>query len=80
MRFASEVLCLRELSAELPRPRLGVGAGTGGFAEVLGMDVGADPARSVLRYAKRRGVSESADDGLVFLEIWQDLHREPGCP
>ena len=56
MLFASEVLCLRQLSADLPRPWIEVGVGTGRFAEALGMDIGVDPAFSVLQYAKRRGV------------------------
>ena len=56
MLFTSEVLCLRQLSADLPRPWIEVGVGTGRFAEALGMDIGVDPAFSVLQYAKRRGV------------------------
>lgn len=54
--FASEVLCLRRLCDDLPRPWLEIGVGTGRFAEVLGMDIGVDPALNALQYAKRRGV------------------------
>ena len=54
--LASEVLCLQQLSADLPRPWLEVGVGTGRFAEALGVDVGVDPASGALRYAERRGI------------------------
>jgi len=56
MLFASEVLCLRQLSGALPRPWLEIGVGTGRFAGALGVDVGVDPASRVLQYAKRRGI------------------------
>jgi len=56
MLFASEVLCLRRLSDELPRPWLEIGVGTGRFAGALRVDVGIDPASGVLQYAKRRGI------------------------
>ncbi len=56
MLFASEVLCLRQLSADLPRPWLEIGVGTGRFAGALTVDIGIDPASRVLRYAKRRGI------------------------
>lgn len=58
--FASEVLCLKRLSAGLPRPWLEVGVGTGRFAEALGIEVGVDPAREALRYAVSRGVKVMA--------------------
>jgi len=56
MLFASELLCLREVSGDLPRPWLEIGVGTGRFADALGIDIGVDPASGVLPYAKRRGV------------------------
>jgi SAM-dependent methyltransferase len=56
MLFASELLCLREVSGNLPRPWLEIGVGTGRFADALGIDVGVDPASGVLPYGKRRGV------------------------
>jgi SAM-dependent methyltransferase len=56
MLFASEVLCLQQLSSEFPRPWLEIGVGTGRFAGALGVDIGVDPASSVLQYAKRRGI------------------------
>ena len=54
--FDSEVLCLRQLSTDLPRPWLEVGVGTGRFAEALGIEVGVDPSRAALEYAARRGI------------------------
>ncbi len=56
MLFASEVLCLQQLSSELPRLWLEIGVGTGQFAGALGVDIGVDPASSVLQYAKWRGI------------------------
>ena len=56
MLLASEVLCLRQLSGDLPRPWLEIGVGTGRFARALGVDIGVDPASRVLQYAKRRGI------------------------
>lgn len=56
MLFASALLCLRQVSGNLPRPWLEIGVGTGRFAEALGIDVGVDPASGVLLYAKRHGV------------------------
>lgn len=78
--FASEVLCLRRLSADLPRPWLEVGVGTGRFAEALGIEVGVDPARGALEYADRRGVCvvrgvgqelpfDGGDFGAVFVIV-----------
>ncbi len=58
--FASEVRCLRRLSADLPRPWLEVGVGTGQFAAALGMDVGVDPAVAPLQYAQGRGITAAA--------------------
>ena len=54
--FASEVRCLKHLSAGLPRPWLEVGVGTGRFAERLEVDVGVDPAIRALGWAAGRGV------------------------
>lgn len=58
--FASEVRCLRRLSADLPRPWIEVGVGTGRFAEALGIDVGVDPAIAPLQYAQDRGITAAA--------------------
>jgi len=66
--FASELLCLRQLCHDLPRPWLEVGVGTGRFAHALAIDVGVDPASRVLRYAKQRGVRtfQAAGQSLPF--------------
>jgi SAM-dependent methyltransferase len=66
--FASEVGCLRQFAAALPRPWLEVGVGTGRFAEALGIGVGIDPAPGALRYATRRGVEaiRAAGEALPF--------------
>ncbi len=61
--FGSEVRCLQQVSAGLPRPWLEVGVGTGRFAEPLEVDIGVDPAIRALRYAARRGVSVLAAVG-----------------
>ncbi len=58
--FAAEVRCLRHLSADLPRPWLEVGVGTGRFAAALGMDVGVDPAMAPSQYARARGIAAAA--------------------
>lgn len=55
--FPMEVECLRPLLSGLPKPHLEVGIGTGRFAEALDMEVGLDPARSMLRLARQRGFS-----------------------
>ncbi len=54
--YQSELLAVRAL---LPRRGLGlaIGVGTGRFAAPLGVRVGIDPARRVLDYAVKRGVS-----------------------
>jgi len=54
--YQSELLAVRAL---LPWRGLGlsIGVGTGRFAAPLGVQVGIDPAHSVLAYAARRGVS-----------------------
>ncbi len=50
------MLCLRQVSRNLPRPWLEIGVGTGRFADALGIDVGVDPASAVLPYARRRRI------------------------
>ena len=54
--YQSELLAVRSL---LPWRGLGlaIGVGTGRFAGPLGVEVGIDPAREVLDYAAKRGVS-----------------------
>ncbi len=55
--FPIEVECLRPLLSGLPKPHLEVGIGTGRFAQALDVEVGLDPARSMLRLARQRGLS-----------------------
>ena len=54
--FAAELDALRPLLAELPRPWLEVGVGTGRFAAALGVEVGVDPAPGALELAADRGI------------------------
>ncbi len=67
--YQSELLAVRVL---LPWLGLGlaVGVGTGRFAAPLGVRVGIDPARKVLEYAARRGVStvQGVAEALPFAE------------
>jgi SAM-dependent methyltransferase len=51
--FASEVRALGNLAADLDRPWLEVGVGTGRFAQALGIDVGVEPAPAAARLAAR---------------------------
>ena len=66
--FPMEVECLRPLLSGLPKPHLEVGVGTGRFAETLDVEVGLDPARSMLRLARQRGLSvvQSVGERLPF--------------
>ena len=87
--FDSEVLCLRELAAGLPRPWLELGVGTGRFAEALGIEVGVDTARGALEYAARRGVRvvpgvgqalpfEDGEFGAAFVIVTICFADDPG--
>ena len=68
--FPEEVECLRPLLAGLPRPHLEVGVGSGRFAAALGVEVGLDPAYSMLHLARHRGVQvvQGAGERLPFPE------------
>ena len=63
--LAAEVNVLRALLEGAPRPWVDVGAGTGRFGAALGVDVGLDPAASMLTLARgripavARGVAEA---------------------
>jgi len=54
--YHSELLAVR---AQLPWQGLGlsIGVGTGRFAAPMGLQVGIDPARSMLAYAAKRGIA-----------------------
>ena len=67
--YQSELLAVRAL---LPWRGLGlaIGVGTGRFAAPLGVQVGIDPARAVLAYATKRGISvvPGIAEALPFLD------------
>ncbi len=54
--FAIELAPLLEVEADLPGPRLEIGAGPGRFAARLGVDVALDPAPAALQLARQRGM------------------------
>jgi SAM-dependent methyltransferase len=66
--FAAELDALRPLLAELPRPWLEVGVGSGRFAAALGVEVGVDPAQGALVLAADRGIRvvEALGEALPF--------------
>ncbi|MDT8385167.1 MAG: class I SAM-dependent methyltransferase [Gammaproteobacteria bacterium] len=67
--YHSELLAVR---AQLPwqGPGLSIGVGTGRFAAPLGVQVGIDPARAVLGYAARRGITtvQAVAEALPFAD------------
>ena len=76
--FDIEAAALRENLPRLPKPWLEIGAGSGRFASVLGIDTGVEPAINLVKMARRRGVNtfwgkgehqifEEASFGTVFL-------------
>ena len=66
--FETELAALRPLLAELPKPLLEVGVGTGRFAQALGIPLGIDPSTALLAKARQRGVEVLYGEGeeLVF--------------
>jgi ubiquinone/menaquinone biosynthesis C-methylase UbiE len=66
--FEIELAALRPLLAELPRPWLEVGVGTGRFAQALGIPLGVDPSTALLAKARVRGIEVLYGEGeeLVF--------------
>jgi SAM-dependent methyltransferase len=54
--FPSELAAIELVLNEAQAPTLEVGVGTGRFAAALGVTLGLDPSREVLRIAQRRGV------------------------
>jgi SAM-dependent methyltransferase len=66
--FEIELAALRPLLAELPRPWLEVGVGTGRFAQALGIPLGVDPSTALLARARMRGIEVLYGEGeeLVF--------------
>lgn len=68
MAFEVELAALRPLLAELPKPWLEVGVGTGRFAQALGIPQGVDPSPALLAKARARGIDVLYGNGeeLVF--------------
>jgi len=68
MAFEIELAALRPLLAELPKPWLEVGVGTGRFAQALGIPLGIDPSPALLAKARQRGIEVLYGEGeeLVF--------------
>jgi SAM-dependent methyltransferase len=68
MAFEIELSALRPLLAELPKPWLEVGVGTGRFAQALGIPLGVDPSPALLAKARQRGIEVLYGEGeeLVF--------------
>lgn len=54
--FAMEMACLQPLLYRFPRPYLEVGAGSGRFAQALGIENGVDSAPALLKKARARGI------------------------
>jgi SAM-dependent methyltransferase len=68
LAFEIELAALRPLLAELPKPWLEVGVGTGRFAQALGIPQGIDPSPALLAKARARGIDVLYGEGeeLVF--------------
>jgi SAM-dependent methyltransferase len=54
--FFIEVQALRQVLPLLPKPWLEIGVGSGRFAQALGIEIGIDPSRNLLKMAERRGI------------------------
>ena len=68
LAFEIELAALRPLLPGLPRPWLEVGVGTGRFAQALGIPVGVDPSRELLKLAQERGIEaiQASGENLPF--------------
>jgi len=68
LAFEIELAALRPLLAELPKPWLEVGVGTGRFAQALGIPLGIDPSPALLAKARQRRIEVLYGEGeeLVF--------------
>ena len=89
LAFEIELAALRPLLAELPKPWLEVGVGTGRFAQALGIPLGIDPSPALLAKARQRGIEvlygegeelvfRSGSFGAVFLlTTWEFLNDPP---
>ncbi len=61
--FQIELAALRPLLADLPKPWIEVGVGTGRFAKELGIPTGVDPSAGLLAKAQERGIDVMGADG-----------------
>lgn len=68
--FQIEVAAFRQVLSKLRKPWLEVGAGSGRFAEALGIELGIDPSPKLLEKARKRGVEGivGAGEALPFSE------------
>jgi len=55
--FATEVQAFQQILPLLSRPWLEIGAGSGRFAQALGISIGLDPSIELLKIAKSRGIN-----------------------
>ena len=69
--LASEVEPLKQALPLLPRPWIEIGIGSGRFAQALGIDIGLDPSRELLKIARNRGIS-------VFLGRGEEMPYQDG--
>jgi len=69
--FATEVDCLKPLLHHYSRPYLEIGVGSGRFAQALGIEYGVDPAPTLLRMARIRGIQviEAIGEKLPFSDM-----------
>ncbi|MBI4827106.1 MAG: methyltransferase domain-containing protein [Nitrospirae bacterium] len=61
--FKLEAASARLLMKGLEHPFLEIGAGTGRFAEALGIEYGIDPSKEVLKIAEMRGIKAETASG-----------------
>ncbi len=71
LAFAIEVRAFQEVLPSLPKPWLEIGAGSGRFAQTLGIERGLDPSIKMLEIAKRRGIMAYLGKGeqLPFMDV-----------
>jgi ubiquinone/menaquinone biosynthesis C-methylase UbiE len=54
--FTTELAALQQVTAELPLPRVEIGAGPGRFGQALNVCLGIDPAPAALQRGMKRGI------------------------
>jgi SAM-dependent methyltransferase len=68
--FASEVEAFRKILPSMPKPWLEIGAGSGRFAQALGIELGIEPSHKLAEMAKSRGIK------VILGRGEQELFRE----